>query len=68
MRNMFCNFCRSVGHNEKDYRPLELMKECTMNAYTVQSEEESEGGMCQCNTPRGYNQGGRRRFIGRGRG
>jgi hypothetical protein len=64
---MFCNFCKSVGHEEKDCHAFDLMRECTADAYRVQGEE-SEGGASQYNTPRGYNQGGRGGFRGHGRG
>ena len=54
-RNLFCKFCKSVGHEEKDYCAFDLMRECTANAYRVQGEE-SGGGAPYYNTPRGYNQ------------
>jgi hypothetical protein len=43
VRNLFCNFCKSVGHEEKDCCAFDLMRECTADAYRVQGEE-SEGG------------------------
>jgi hypothetical protein len=56
-------FCKSVGHDEKDCRTLDLMRECTAYAYRVQGENEAKGGAPQFNTPRGgYNQGGRGGF------
>jgi hypothetical protein len=44
-RNLFCNFCKSVGHDEKDCHALDLMRECTTDAYRVQGEEGPEGGV-----------------------
>jgi hypothetical protein len=38
-RNLFCNFCKSVGHDEKECHALDLMRECTADAYQVQREE-----------------------------
>jgi hypothetical protein len=57
-----------VGHDEKDCHTLDLMREHTTDAYKVQGEEGSEGGVPQYNTLRGYNQGGRGGFKGQGRG
>jgi hypothetical protein len=42
-RNLFCNICKSVGHEEKDCHTFDLMRECTIDAYRVQGEE-SKGG------------------------
>jgi hypothetical protein len=67
-RNLFCNFCKSVGHDEKDCHAFDLMRERTLDAYKIQEENvTAEGGIPQYNTPRGFNQGGRGGF-GRGRG
>jgi hypothetical protein len=30
-RNLFCNFCKSIGHDEKDCRAFDLMRECTVD-------------------------------------
>jgi hypothetical protein len=49
----FFNFCKSVGHDEKDCCAFDLMRECISYAYRVQGEE-SEGGGLQYNTPRGF--------------
>jgi hypothetical protein len=34
----FFNFCKSVGHEYKDIRSLEMMKERTLDAYRIQVE------------------------------
>jgi hypothetical protein len=34
----YCNFFKSVGHDEKDSRTLELMRERTSDTYRVQEE------------------------------
>jgi hypothetical protein len=58
-RNLFCNFCKSVGHDEKDCHAFDLMRECTSDAYKIQEENVTvEGGVPQYNTLRGFNQGG----------
>jgi len=43
MRNLFGNFFKYVGHEEKDCYAFDLMRECIIDAYRVQGEE-SEGG------------------------
>jgi hypothetical protein len=67
-KNLFCNFCKLVGHDEKECCAFNLMREFTVDAYSFQWEEGLEGGVLQYNTLRGYNQGGRVGFIGQGRG
>jgi hypothetical protein len=37
-KSTFCNFCKSVGHEDKNCRTLELMKERTSDAYKMQDE------------------------------
>jgi hypothetical protein len=45
-RNLFCNFCKSVGHDEKDYCAFNLMREHTVDAYKIQEENAAaEGGV-----------------------
>jgi hypothetical protein len=67
-RNLYCNFLKSVGHDEKDWCTLDLMREHNVDSYIVQGEEGKEGGVPQCNTWKGYNQGGRCIFICHRRG
>jgi ribosomal protein S18 len=44
-KSTFCNFCKSVGHEDKDYRTLEMMKERIADTYKVQVEHVT-GQMC----------------------
>jgi hypothetical protein len=37
-KSAFCNFCKSLGHEKKDHRTLEIMKERTSDAYRMQFE------------------------------
>jgi hypothetical protein len=37
-KTTFCIFCKLVGHEEKDCRTMEIMKERTSDAYSVQVE------------------------------
>jgi hypothetical protein len=37
-KTTFCNFCKLVGHEYKDCRTLEIMKERTSYTYRVQDE------------------------------
>jgi hypothetical protein len=59
LRNLFFNFFKYVGHDEKDCRVFELMRKHTLDAYIIQEEYFIvEGGVPQYNTPRRFNQGG----------
>jgi hypothetical protein len=35
-KQLFYNFCKSVGHDEKDCRTFNLMRESTLDAYKIQ--------------------------------
>jgi hypothetical protein len=35
-KNLFCNFCKSVGHDENNCRAFDLMRERTLDAYKIQ--------------------------------
>jgi hypothetical protein len=37
-KGSYCNFCKSVGHDDKDCRMMELMREITSYTYRVQEE------------------------------
>jgi len=37
-KSTFCNFCKFVGHEDKDCRALEIIKERTAYAYRMQVE------------------------------
>jgi hypothetical protein len=37
-KNSYCNFCKSVGHDDKDCRTMDLVRERTSDAYMVQEE------------------------------
>ena len=37
--NLFCIFCRSIGHEGKDFRAYDLLQERTMDAYYMKGEE-----------------------------
>ena len=36
--NLFCKFCRLVGHDEKDCRAYQLLKEKTIDTYLMKNE------------------------------
>jgi hypothetical protein len=38
LRISYCNFCKSMGHDEKYCRTMDLMRERTSDAYRVQAE------------------------------
>jgi hypothetical protein len=63
-RNLFCDFCKSIGHDEKDFRAFDLMREHTSYVYIIQEENDTtKGGVPQYNTLGGFNQGGRGIFV-----
>jgi hypothetical protein len=37
-KSSYCNFFKSVGHDDKDCRMMELMREITLDTYRVQVE------------------------------
>jgi hypothetical protein len=37
-KSSYCNFCKSVRHDDKDCRTMELMREITSDTYRVQAE------------------------------
>jgi hypothetical protein len=37
-KSSYCNFCKSVGHDDKDCRTMDLMRERTSDTYRVQEE------------------------------
>ena len=39
---LYCKFYRSLGHEEKDYRALQLLQEKTMDAYLMKNEEQMQ--------------------------
>jgi len=41
--NLYCTFCKSVGHDEKDCRAYDLMHEISRDTYRIQGEMQSEG-------------------------
>jgi hypothetical protein len=55
----FCNFCKSMEHEENECRTLDIMRERTPGGYKFQGEDESESGVLQYNILRGYHQRGR---------
>jgi hypothetical protein len=58
--NIYCTFCKSVGHDEKYRRDYDLMHERLRDSYKIQGELQLEGNASQFNslrrgsfTPRG---------------
>jgi hypothetical protein len=44
LRHLFYNFCKSVGHNEKDCHAFDLMREHTSDVYIIQEENVTVEG------------------------
>jgi hypothetical protein len=43
LTNIYCTFCKSVGHDEKDGRAYDLMHESSRDACEIQGELQQEG-------------------------
>jgi len=77
--NLYCNFCKSVGHDEKDCRSLNLLQDRTRDVYDmihdrprdtyrIQGEQQQDPNQAQYNSPGRVNFNNRGEFRGRGRG
>ena len=40
--SMYCKFCRSVGHDEKDCKAYQLLQEKMMDTYLMKNEEQMQ--------------------------
>jgi hypothetical protein len=59
-KNLYCTFCKSVAHDDRDYRAYDLMHERSRDVYKIQGEVQQEGNTTQ------YNSLGRGNFNPRG--
>jgi hypothetical protein len=66
--NLYCRFCKSVGHDDMDCRAYNLMHERSRDIYKIQGEVHQEGNTTQYNSPGRGNFNPRGGFRGRGRG
>jgi hypothetical protein len=41
--NLYFTFCKSVGHDERDFRAYDLVHERSRNTYIIQGETQSKG-------------------------
>jgi hypothetical protein len=48
---VYCTFCKSVGHNDRDCRAFDLMHERSRDIYKIQGEVHQEGNNAQYNSP-----------------
>jgi hypothetical protein len=48
--NLYCTFCKSVGHNDRDFRAYDLMHEILRDIYKIQGEAQQEGNTPQYNS------------------
>jgi hypothetical protein len=49
--NLYCTFCKSVGHDEKYCRAYDLLHERSRDTYRIQGEVQQEGNTTQFNSP-----------------
>ena len=40
--SLYCKFCRSIGHDEKDCIALQLLQEKMMDTYLMNNEEQMQ--------------------------
>ena len=43
-KNLFCTFCKYVGHDENNWIAYELMTEGTQDVYAMQSDQKNNAG------------------------
>jgi hypothetical protein len=67
-KNLYCMFCKSIGHDDRDCRAYDLMHERSINMYKVQGEVQQEGNTTQYDSPRRGNFNPRGGFRGQGQG
>jgi hypothetical protein len=67
-KNLYCTFCKSIGHDDRDCRAYDLMHERSRDIYKIQGEVQQEGNTTQYNSPGRGNFNPRGGFRGRGRG
>jgi hypothetical protein len=65
--NLYCTFCKSIGHDDRDCRAYDLMHERSRDIYKIQDEVQQEGNTTQYNSPGRGNFSPRSGFKGRGR-
>jgi hypothetical protein len=65
--NLYCTFCKSVGHDDRDCRAYDLMHERSRDIYKIQGEVQQEGSTAQYNSPGRGNFNPRGGFRGRKR-
>jgi hypothetical protein len=66
--NLYCTFCKSVGHDDRDCRAYYLMHERSREIYKIQGEVQQEGNTMQYNSLGRGNFNPRCGLIGRGQG
>ena len=44
---LYCKFCRSIGHEEKDYKALQLLQEKMMDTYLMKNYEQMQDEQVQ---------------------
>ena len=66
--NLYCTFCKSVGHDEKYYRAYDLLHERSRDTYRIQGDIQQEGNTTQYNSHGRGNINPRGGFKGRGGG
>ena len=49
-KNLYCTFCKSIGHDDRDCRAYDLMHERSRDIYKIQGEVQQEGNTTQYNS------------------
>ena len=45
--SLYCKFCRSVGHDEKDCRAFQVLQEKAMDTYLMKNDEKMQAKRVQ---------------------
>jgi hypothetical protein len=67
-KKLYCTFCKSIGHDDRDCRAYDLMHERSRDIYKIQGKVQQEGNATQYNSPGRFNFNPHGGFRERGRG
>jgi hypothetical protein len=66
--NLYCMFCKSIGHDDRNCRAYNIMHERSRDIYKIQGEVQKEGNTTQYNSPGRGNVNPHDGFRGQGGG
>ena len=51
LANLYCKFCKSIGHDEKDYIAFQLLQEKMIDTYLMKNKEQMQAELAQAQYP-----------------